>query len=580
MLRLLIALLLLLISTQNVEAKDKYFWIDRDGDGYGVNSPLGPDCDDTNATKHTPIDHADALNYIPHSGRVFYISTTGNNSTGVANDVTHPYASWAGIPSHQPDDTIVYRGGTYVLSGGVTFTDYAGTTGHPVTVMGYPGERVILDRNGTNNAIGAMRSGNITFKWLECINGADGGDFGEASNTILDQCVFRNNTTWGVSAMQGLTNFTIRDCVAHHNTAEHGFYLGARDKPNSNVQILGNISYWNGRHGFQHNGRVNGLNISGNIFHTNQLGGISIIIGAYNSHITNNLLFNNNKQGIIQYIYDYSATGQVPYDIHDNVIENNIIWIGRYNNGNGTDAPDGYMPMEFTLSNYNNHDEIWTDYDIYNITTRKNVFVTYSGPAVRFNQFKLAESGNITTNNIFHRLDGQSYFAALTLQSNEILDGTEDLWSTSGGFAFWLLSSAQAKWSGMANNTTVDPLFTSASVNYSTTPELFDFDLPANSPALSLGISQSPPGAAILDYGGASIPGVCGASSGLALSSAPVTNLCSAGTASAVSGTGPWAWTCAGSGGGSTASCGATLLEIPSGGASAVVACPVMAGFR
>lgn len=76
------------------------------------------------------------------------------------------------------------------------------------------------------------------------------------------------------------------------------------------------------------------------------------------------------------------------------------------------------------------------------------------------------------------------------------------------------------------------------------------------------------------------IPGSCGPSSGLALSSAPVIGLCSAGTASAVSGTGPWSWTCAGSGGGSTASCSATLLEIPSGGASAVVACPVMAGFR
>lgn len=76
-------------------------------------------------------------------------------------------------------------------------------------------------------------------------------------------------------------------------------------------------------------------------------------------------------------------------------------------------------------------------------------------------------------------------------------------------------------------------------------------------------------------------PGSCGSSNGLALASAPVSGLCSAGTASAVSGTGPWSWTCAGSGGGSTASCGATLLEVPpAGGASAVVACPVIAGFR
>src|SRR4029077_5523248 len=44
---------------------------------------------------------------------------------------------------------------------------------------------------------------------------------------------------------------------------------------------------------------------------------------------------------------------------------------------------------------------------------------------------------------------------------------------------------------------------------------------------------------------------------GATLTSAPTANLCSAGTASAVTGGGPWNWTCAGSGGGTTASCSA-----------------------
>ena len=57
------------------------------------------------------------------------------------------------------------------------------------------------------------------------------------------------------------------------------------------------------------------------------------------------------------------------------------------------------------------------------------------------------------------------------------------------------------------------------------------------------------------------IPGICGPSNGLALASAPVTSLCTAGTPSGVTGTGPFLWTCAGSGGGSTANCGATLAN-------------------
>jgi hypothetical protein len=41
--------------------------------------------------------------------------------------------------------------------------------------------------------------------------------------------------------------------------------------------------------------------------------------------------------------------------------------------------------------------------------------------------------------------------------------------------------------------------------------------------------------------------------------SAPTSNLCNAGTASAVTGTGPWNWTCAGSNGGTTANCSANF---------------------
>jgi hypothetical protein len=51
------------------------------------------------------------------------------------------------------------------------------------------------------------------------------------------------------------------------------------------------------------------------------------------------------------------------------------------------------------------------------------------------------------------------------------------------------------------------------------------------------------------------VNGACGSSNGASLKSAPTGNLCSAGTASGVSGSGPWTWTCAGTAGGTTASC-------------------------
>ncbi len=57
-----------------------------------------------------------------------------------------------------------------------------------------------------------------------------------------------------------------------------------------------------------------------------------------------------------------------------------------------------------------------------------------------------------------------------------------------------------------------------------------------------------------------SVNGACGSSNGSNFYSAPSANLCNAGSNSAVSGSGPWSWTCTGTNGGSTASCSANLI--------------------
>ncbi|MBV5310365.1 choice-of-anchor Q domain-containing protein, partial [Chromatium okenii] len=59
------------------------------------------------------------------------------------------------------------------------------------------------------------------------------------------------------------------------------------------------------------------------------------------------------------------------------------------------------------------------------------------------------------------------------------------------------------------------------------------------------------------------IAGVCGTANGTTISSAPTTNLCNAGAASSVTGTGPWNWTCVGS---TTVNCSASLASSGGGG--------------
>jgi hypothetical protein len=73
------------------------------------------------------------------------------------------------------------------------------------------------------------------------------------------------------------------------------------------------------------------------------------------------------------------------------------------------------------------------------------------------------------------------------------------------------------------------------------------------------------------------VNGVCGADNGQTLTVAP-TNLCSAGTASAVTGSGPWSWTCSGSNGSTNASCSANIqtwtVTTALGGAGGSISAP------
>ena len=58
------------------------------------------------------------------------------------------------------------------------------------------------------------------------------------------------------------------------------------------------------------------------------------------------------------------------------------------------------------------------------------------------------------------------------------------------------------------------------------------------------------------------VAGACGSANGVSTASAPASNLCSAGTASVIAGSGPWNWTCAGANGGATDTCSATKAAV------------------
>ncbi|HVY13338.1 MAG TPA: hypothetical protein VHB73_07225, partial [Alphaproteobacteria bacterium] len=65
--------------------------------------------------------------------------------------------------------------------------------------------------------------------------------------------------------------------------------------------------------------------------------------------------------------------------------------------------------------------------------------------------------------------------------------------------------------------------------------------------------------------------GACGSANGTSITSAPSSGLCTSGTPSGISGSGPWSWTCAGTNGGNNATCSASNAYSCTAGSYAAV---------
>ncbi|MFA5080866.1 MAG: PKD domain-containing protein [Candidatus Paceibacterota bacterium] len=100
----------------------------------------------------------------------------------------------------------------------------------------------------------------------------------------------------------------------------------------------------------------------------------------------------------------------------------------------------------------------------------------------------------------------------------------------------------------LSSSTTLNPTFTASNYTYNSNNTNY---------TCTLTVTDNKSGSAsdtVYIYTGSN-SGVCGSSNGQTLSSMPYYGLCNSGTASSVSGSGPWYWTCYGLNSGSNASC-------------------------
>ena len=169
--------------------------------------------------------------------RIWYLSTTGNDSTCALNNASLPCLTWGGVwGKHTAGDVVMIRGGTYNQNSNYDIGASATSATAQDLLIAYPGELPILDHTTSGSYYGIEGGNNYTtidgikVQNTDGVGSGIGINLSEASalyGNIIRNCEIRDyyRGIWGIAALQGLL---IERNVIHDNPGEHNILLGAK----------------------------------------------------------------------------------------------------------------------------------------------------------------------------------------------------------------------------------------------------------------------------------------------------------------------------------------------------------------
>ncbi len=255
------------------------------------------------------------------AGRIFYVSNgtghtasgdaiaAGNDSTGVVGDITHPFRKPDTLlDAAQPGDVVVVRGGTWADAANAVnaefgFHNVTGTAAGPITLMGYPGEEVLIVRTAGNHIAAGVNSYNSSSR-ISYINVsnlhvdmAGGGSSGIGVGAATSYARVVNNevegqfeNSGGAAAVDGSgSHLRILGNHIHHNGGSklyHGIYIDSRDTagPDDIELAFNDVHHQVGGRGIQIYGDTSALitnvHIHHNVIHHIHLDGIVLSLNS------------------------------------------------------------------------------------------------------------------------------------------------------------------------------------------------------------------------------------------------------------------------------------------------------------
>jgi hypothetical protein len=274
----------------------------------------------------------------------FFISKTGNDSTGTGSEASPWLTIQKGIDSGiGPNDVLYVKAGTY--NERLHLAGSNGTEGTPgdatgyAAIKAYPGDTVIID--GTGFTWGSAFNSGLYSTAARCLNYIEIDGF-EIQNFPEAGITFWEDTDEGVSPGTSngshhikLTNLNI------HNNGNEGIIISGGAVTQSSDILIDNVTVsYNGKHGLKFNGEEVGVlnrrhihdsTIQNCIVHHNGAGGASGSdgVGIHSSTGNYNITFYNNQS------YLNETEGITFHENWSSIASYNTVY------SNGTRAEDG-----------------------------------------------------------------------------------------------------------------------------------------------------------------------------------------------------------------------------------------------
>ncbi len=463
-------------------------------------------------------------------GRVFFVSNGGNDATAQVDNINLPWKRFCTLVEQhlngnpfapQAGDAIVVRAGLYQMDDRIDMQCYrskalSGTPGKPIVVTGLPeaeNRAMVVNNKNWGIAVGHAKhiilrnfiSTCVEYGGVQCRR--DDPDFGHVMIHVgdTDGTVIEHNeglgSHWGIWG--GVSAGTERNMILRNNVmrdmGEHGIYL-ANDNNGMTVDswIVENLSFRNGRTGFQVNGLARGLTVANNKFFQNVVAGMSFTNGIDHSWVVNNFIYGNSKSAIVIFT-DNASLPSVRDSNDNNVFINNTVVTGRFATPRCESGNHPYIntpqrpcwgsmqdPSAFPAINIANN--IGTVHR--NNAFVNNILVTWGGAAFGTDDIAHVQQSLAIFGNLVDRMDGHPANGVMARNSNGLHTSTTGSSSHPYQWSIAAMESGTQGFSNTANTLEAGPEFKNFQVNdpnFVLFPQLWDFDLRSSSPAIDYG---------------------------------------------------------------------------------------------